>query len=91
MLIKTCQILPWKKIYVAGCQSIKSDQTNFGTRPKSGKNKLSDFAIDCKRKIKKFIETNVLIADVKSAGLYENSPGFDWNWYFIDISNINKQ
>ena len=66
---------PMEKIYVAGCQSIKSDQTNFGTRPKSGKNKLSDFAIDCKRKIKKFIETNVLIAEVKSAGLYENSLG----------------
>tara|TARA_B100001250_G_scaffold414373_1_gene452305 strand:+ start:448 stop:657 length:210 start_codon:yes stop_codon:yes gene_type:complete len=69
MLINTCQIPPWKKIYVTGCQIINSDHTSFGTRPKSGKNKPSDFETDCNKNIKKLIETNIFIAEVNNAGL----------------------
>jgi hypothetical protein len=68
---------------VNGCQTIFSDQTSFGTSPKRGKNKVSDLESVCKMNIKKLTDINTLIAFVNKAGLYENSPGLDWNWYFI--------
>ncbi|MBT7515292.1 MAG: hypothetical protein HN655_05475 [Candidatus Marinimicrobia bacterium] len=48
---------------------MNSDQTNFGTSPKSGKNKLSVLAIVWSKKIPKFTETKILIASVNKAGL----------------------
>ena len=70
---------PWKKRYVNGCQIINSDHTILGTNPNRGKKRPSAFDRVCKTNIPKLTETNTFIALVNKVGLYENSPGFDWN------------
>ncbi|MDP6396461.1 MAG: hypothetical protein QF712_02015 [Candidatus Marinimicrobia bacterium] len=71
ILIKTCQIPPWKKRYVNGCHSISSPKVLLGTIPKIGKSLSSMPEKYCKMKIKKLIEIISLIASVKRDGRRE--------------------
>jgi hypothetical protein len=56
---------------------MNSDQTSFGTSPNNGKNNPSVLAIVWSKNIPKFTDTNILMASVNRAGLYENWPGSD--------------
>ena len=79
MFIKTCHVPPCKKRQVKGCQIIKFDQTNFGTKPNRGKKRFSACDNVWRINIPKFIDTNTLIASGNNDGLVEKLPGFDWN------------
>jgi hypothetical protein len=69
ILIKTCQIPPWKKRYVIGCHNISSPKVLLGTIPKIVKSSSSIPERYCRMKIKKLIEIINLIASVKREGL----------------------
>tara|TARA_Y100001970_G_scaffold264618_1_gene351407 strand:- start:491 stop:661 length:171 start_codon:yes stop_codon:yes gene_type:complete len=56
-------------MYVIGCQIFNSNHTNLGIKPKIEKKIISELDIDCKTKIPKLIDINILMASVNKEGL----------------------
>ena len=56
-------------MYVIGCQILNSDHTNLGIKPKIEKKIISELEIDCKIKIPKLMDINILMASVNKEGL----------------------